>query len=471
MTATPTPTRARERDQPAKPGSPGPAPASNRAATGAASATALINEAMAALAAGDHDRSYQALVEVVARIERGVPIDPTDAFDAAWLYVNVLLERGETQQAARVFADLSTGRVLGWYQTAMLAVVRGRLLAGLGHWRAAEICLHEAAAEHPDPGSPARWPALLALAGAGTCAAALGRLGTAEERLHHAYTRMVADFGHTDLAVVQTGIELADVRVRCGATTHLPALLDTLDDGADAVLGQHHPLRARLAALRATVARATTQPETVRQPGPAPRMLPEPPDEHRPGGGTPLQTSARPLGMVLLMVVLVFLTVIAATAVAVATVQRTPSATPSTAAAAPPAAHRAAEPPASEPSTDVVRGEPVLFPPPTEVRITHDTGATVTVLWTEHSGGTRPAVVTAARVGAPSAVAATVQAATSRATLTGLDPRASYCVAVATLYSPTITAWSQRVCTNRPTPSAHTLHSTAADLPRKAPTP
>ncbi|MFF4812456.1 fibronectin type III domain-containing protein [Micromonospora chersina] len=90
----------------------------------------------------------------------------------------------------------------------------------------------------------------------------------------------------------------------------------------------------------------------------------------------------------------------------------------------------------------------VSGPPPGDLRLQDDT-TTITVTWTDPTGGGVPFVVAGGRAGQKLGVMATVDAGQTRYTVNGLSPKLDYCFTVLAVYSTDTYATSGQVCTDR----------------------
>jgi Tetratricopeptide repeat/Fibronectin type III domain len=108
--------------------------------------------------------------------------------------------------------------------------------------------------------------------------------------------------------------------------------------------------------------------------------------------------------------------------------------------------------PAARPApTETASVEP-LRPAPTAVRL-RDEGSTITVTWTDLSGGTTPFIVSVARAGEQARPFANLPVGTTTYTVNGLNPRLEYCLTVVAVYSTEVFAASDLVCTRRTSPA------------------
>ncbi|MEU4480175.1 fibronectin type III domain-containing protein [Micromonospora sp. NPDC023966] len=104
-----------------------------------------------------------------------------------------------------------------------------------------------------------------------------------------------------------------------------------------------------------------------------------------------------------------------------------------------------APPPAPAPSAAKPK---VSGPPPGDLRLQDDT-TTITVTWSDPTGGGVPFVVAGGRAGQKLGVMATVDAGQTRYTVNGLSPKLDYCFTVLAVYSTDTYATSGQVCTDR----------------------
>ncbi|MFG1676117.1 fibronectin type III domain-containing protein [Micromonospora sp. NPDC049282] len=107
--------------------------------------------------------------------------------------------------------------------------------------------------------------------------------------------------------------------------------------------------------------------------------------------------------------------------------------------------NRDAAPPAPAPTAVKPK---VTGPPPGDLRLRDDT-TTITVTWTDPTGGAVPFVVAGGRAGQKLGVMATVDAGQTRYTVNGLSAKLDYCFTVLAVYSTDTYATSGQVCTDR----------------------
>jgi len=88
-------------------------------------------------------------------------------------------------------------------------------------------------------------------------------------------------------------------------------------------------------------------------------------------------------------------------------------------------------------------------PAPTDVRIVEDGGGTVTLSWSDPSGGQVPFVVSAAREGDALTAIVTVPAGETTTTLYGFNVNFNYCFTVSAVWSAELVQESMRTCTHR----------------------
>ncbi|WP_199734124.1 fibronectin type III domain-containing protein [Micromonospora musae] len=98
---------------------------------------------------------------------------------------------------------------------------------------------------------------------------------------------------------------------------------------------------------------------------------------------------------------------------------------------------------ATTPSASAVNG-----PPPGDVRL-HDDLSTITLNWTDPSGGKVPFMVVGGRAGQPMRAMATVDPGQNSYTVNGLNPGFDYCFTVLAAWSSGTFATSAQVCTAR----------------------
>ncbi|MGC4880613.1 fibronectin type III domain-containing protein [Micromonospora sp. DT43] len=87
-------------------------------------------------------------------------------------------------------------------------------------------------------------------------------------------------------------------------------------------------------------------------------------------------------------------------------------------------------------------------PPPGDLKLRDDV-ATITLTWTDPSGGAVPFMVAGGRAGLALGVMATVEPGRTSHTVNGLSSRVDYCFTVLAVYSTDSFATSGQVCTNR----------------------
>ncbi|GGM57991.1 hypothetical protein GCM10011608_48670 [Micromonospora sonchi] len=104
---------------------------------------------------------------------------------------------------------------------------------------------------------------------------------------------------------------------------------------------------------------------------------------------------------------------------------------------------RAAPPDTTPGSTATESGAP-----PTDLTL-RDDATTITLTWTDPSGGLVPFVVAGGRAGLPLRMMATVGAGQSTYTVNGLSSRVDYCFTVLAVYDTDQLAASSQVCTSR----------------------
>jgi hypothetical protein len=95
------------------------------------------------------------------------------------------------------------------------------------------------------------------------------------------------------------------------------------------------------------------------------------------------------------------------------------------------------------------RGEPVIAgEKPTNVKLI-DEGSTITITWTDPSGGTVPFLVAGARANQETKAMGAPGAGETTYKINALNPRLDYCFTVLAVYSTNEYAPSDLVCTNR----------------------
>ncbi len=102
--------------------------------------------------------------------------------------------------------------------------------------------------------------------------------------------------------------------------------------------------------------------------------------------------------------------------------------------------------------------------PPAPVKL-RDQGGSVTLTWSDPTGGTAPFIVAGGRVGQQSKPLETVDRGTTTSTIYGLNNRFDYCFTVTAVYSTAIIAESPRTCTSRATSANAVRRDTVDRLP------
>ncbi|TWJ20804.1 hypothetical protein JD76_00903 [Micromonospora endolithica] len=87
-------------------------------------------------------------------------------------------------------------------------------------------------------------------------------------------------------------------------------------------------------------------------------------------------------------------------------------------------------------------------PPPADLAL-RDEGASVTVNWSDPSGGAVPFMVAGGQAGKTLRVLTTVDPGRTTWTVNGLSSRLDYCFTVVAVYSTDVAATSEQVCTVR----------------------
>lgn len=104
--------------------------------------------------------------------------------------------------------------------------------------------------------------------------------------------------------------------------------------------------------------------------------------------------------------------------------------------------------PDSAASPDPASSTSPTNPPPSNIKLV-DSGGSVTLTWTDPSGGTVPFIVAGGRIGASDAPYESVPPGRTTSTIYGLNDRFDYCFTVAAVWSSTVVERSERVCTTR----------------------
>ncbi|WP_439117065.1 fibronectin type III domain-containing protein [Micromonospora lupini] len=100
------------------------------------------------------------------------------------------------------------------------------------------------------------------------------------------------------------------------------------------------------------------------------------------------------------------------------------------------------------PGATVVATPSASGPPPGDLKLRDDL-VTITLTWTDPSGGAVPFMVAGGRAGLALGVMATVEPGRTSHTVNGLSSRVDYCFTVLAVYSTDSFATSGQVCTNR----------------------
>ncbi|MGC1215282.1 MAG: hypothetical protein WA890_28975, partial [Micromonospora sp.] len=104
---------------------------------------------------------------------------------------------------------------------------------------------------------------------------------------------------------------------------------------------------------------------------------------------------------------------------------------------------------ASAPAPAPTAAKPVVTgAPPGDLRLRDDT-TTITITWTDPTGGGVPFMVAGGRAGQKLGVMATVDPGQTSYTVNGLNGKLDYCFTVLAVYSTDTFATSGQVCTNR----------------------
>ncbi|PWU54618.1 hypothetical protein DLE60_29550, partial [Micromonospora globispora] len=101
------------------------------------------------------------------------------------------------------------------------------------------------------------------------------------------------------------------------------------------------------------------------------------------------------------------------------------------------------------PAPTSTRAKPVVTgAPPGDLRLRDDT-TTITITWTDPTGGGVPFMVAGGRAGQKLGVMATVDPGQTSYTVNGLNGKLDYCFTVLAVYSTDAFATSGQVCTDR----------------------
>ncbi len=419
------------------------------------------------------------LAEAVARAEATGRWDHLDGLTARRMLAEVLRELGDPAGGYQLVAPaLDTCRDRygdGHPGTVRTLAVLATVLHDLGELDAARDCYERVVASGAAANGPAGRAVLLARANLALLARDEGDGRTAVRELTAAYTLHRRAFGGGDLETIRLAAELGRLHSSLGDRTNARHLLTLAHGRARGELGEEHPLtavveaalseveppmpsaveeRPKSPAHRRSWRRPATRPRVRRRswlrgrswrwtaalprlrrrwwPSPAAhprvrrrwwprrRWLRRPAVPPRVLVGTALSAGA--------------LLAVAGAAVAVASrpAHR----------AAPPVVRTTAGPSPSPSRTDGPRAAPRDV-------VLSDDGTSVTVSWSDPSGGTGSVLLAVARAGQPAGPLQSLPPGTVRHRVTGLDPRADYCVVLAVVYGQDTVAQAAQVCTHR----------------------
>jgi hypothetical protein len=123
-------------------------------------------------------------------------------------------------------------------------------------------------------------------------------------------------------------------------------------------------------------------------------------------------------------------------------------------------------PPAGTAPTAVATRAPTAAGPPPGDLALRDDSTTITLTWTDPTGGAVPFMVAAGRAGQPLGVFATVDPGRTSYTVNGLNPRVDHCFTVLAVYSTDSFATSGQVCTARERTTGSTGEPSGRPSPR-----
>ncbi|MBM0235442.1 fibronectin type III domain-containing protein [Micromonospora sp. STR1_7] len=106
------------------------------------------------------------------------------------------------------------------------------------------------------------------------------------------------------------------------------------------------------------------------------------------------------------------------------------------------------DPPPTGPAAATTAAPTAAGPPPGDLKL-RDDSVTITLTWTDPSGGTVPFMVAGGRAGQALGVMATVDPGRTSYTVNGLSTRVDYCFTVLAVYFTDSFATSGQVCTAR----------------------
>jgi hypothetical protein len=392
------------------------------------------------------------LAEAVARAEATGRWDQLDGLTARRMLAEVLRELGDPAEAYDLVAPaLDTCRDrygAGHPGTVRTLAVLATVLHDLGELEQARRCYGQVLASGAAANGPAGRAVLLARANLALLARDEGDARTAVRELTAAYTLHRRAFGGGDLETIRLAAELGRLHSSLGDRPNARRLLTLAHGRARGELGEEHPLTAVVEAALSEV-----EPPMPSEPDDRPERRPRRPRMHRLGAhrlGVRRWARVRRLrvrvpAVPLRVVIGTAMSVGALLAVAGAAVAVASRPAPAHRAASPVARTSAAPPPSPSPAPSRTDGPRAA---PRDV-VLRDDGTSLTVSWTDPSGGTGAVLLAVARAGQPAGPLQSLAPGTVRHRVTGLDPRADYCVVLAVVYGQDTVAQAAQVCTHR----------------------
>jgi hypothetical protein len=410
------------------------------------SATDDVARAAQLIASWDYASARTVLVDAVARLDGADRRDQLDGLSARRMLAEVLRELGELGPAHRMAAGVARAcrdrYGIGHPATIRALAVLARILHDRGELDRARRGYEQVIATGTDLDRPATRAVLLTRANLALLHRDQGDTGTAVRELTAAYTLFRRAFGGGDLESIRLAAELGRLYSVLGDLPNARRLLAIAYTGARGELGEEHPLTGAVEAALAEV-----EPPMPSAPVSAPVPAWRPPSRRR----TPqiLAVCAAGLGALL-----------AVTGVAVALNHRpAPPATDAAAGSEQLATDASGGP--ARPATDATVGSHPPDPATAGSRsaadphaapqdvLLRDDGTSVTITWSDPSGGTGGVLVSVSRAGVPAGPPQTLPPGTRQHRITGLDPQADYCVVLAVIYGRDTVAKAAQVCTKR----------------------
>jgi hypothetical protein len=382
------------------------------------SVTADVARAAELIAAWDYPAAHALLVELYESAVAAGRQDQLDMLTVRRMLAESLRELGYLDDA-RGMASGVVRACRARYGDRHPATVRslavlGMVLHSAGELGQARQCFEQAIASGVSAEQPAGRAVLLARAQLALVTRDEGDPRGAVRQLTAAYALHRRTFGGGDLETIRLAAELGRVFSMLGDWPAARRQLAVAHAGAYAELGEDHPLtKAVDAALREVEAPMPSAPVSV-----------------------PLLRPRRRAWRVVAGVAGGLGTLAVLGGAVAAVLSGTTSPVPTRAAAAP-----ARSQVAPAPSTET-RGAP------RDVALKDD-GTSITVTWSDPTGGTGAVLVSVAKAGQPTGPVRTLPPGTRVDVLTGLDPTADYCVVLAVAYADDVATPATRVCTQR----------------------